>query len=78
MMQVSLPPDYRYLISSTLEHTEFTFFQRWSDIILVLSSLITAAILYVLHQTNDAKSLATDYADMQLSSLESADRRRLD
>ncbi|KAI8343298.1 Abscisic acid G-protein coupled receptor-domain-containing protein [Chlamydoabsidia padenii] len=80
MMQVSLPPDYRYLISSTLEHTEFTFFQRWSDIILVLSSLITGVILYVINQTNDAKSLATDYADIQLSAIESGniDRRRLD
>ncbi|KAI9304327.1 Abscisic acid G-protein coupled receptor-like domain-containing protein [Cunninghamella echinulata] len=71
MMQINLPPNYRYLISSTLGHIEFTFFQRWSDIIFVISSLATSAILYVLHQTKDAKSLATDYADMQQLSLES-------
>lgn len=70
MMQINLPPNYRYLISSTLGQIEFTFFQRWSDIIFVISSLATSAILYVLHQTKDAKSLATDYADMQQLSLE--------
>ncbi|CAO3612684.1 unnamed protein product [Cunninghamella blakesleeana] len=70
MMQINLPPNYRYLISSTLGQIEFTFFQRWSDIIFVISSLATLAILYVLHQTKDAKSLATDYADMQQLSLE--------
>ncbi|ORZ01096.1 Abscisic acid G-protein coupled receptor-domain-containing protein [Syncephalastrum racemosum] len=70
MMQSSLPPDYRHLISSSLGNVEFDFFRRWSDIILVISSLVTLAILYVLHQTRDAKSMATDFAAMQLIAAE--------
>ncbi|KAI8139575.1 Abscisic acid G-protein coupled receptor-domain-containing protein [Fennellomyces sp. T-0311] len=71
MMQNSLPPEYRNLISSSLGDIEFNFFRHWSDIIFVISWLLAAGVLYVLHQTNDARQLASDFADIQLISLES-------
>ncbi|KAI9356597.1 Abscisic acid G-protein coupled receptor-like domain-containing protein [Pilaira anomala] len=71
MMQMSLPAEYRYLISSSLQSVEFDFFQRWSDVIFVGSSGLSACIIFVIYQTHDAKSLATDFADMELMSVES-------
>ncbi|CAO3640095.1 unnamed protein product [Mucor hiemalis] len=77
MMQMSLPPEYRYLISSSLQSIEFDFFKRWSDIIFVVSSIISSLVIYVIYQTHDAKSLATDFADMELLFVESGlDRRQ--
>ncbi|KAI9498155.1 Abscisic acid G-protein coupled receptor-domain-containing protein [Zychaea mexicana] len=71
MMQSTLPPEYSHLISSSLSQIEFDFFRSWSDIIFVISWLLVAVVLYVLHQTNDARQLATDFADVQLMSVES-------
>ncbi|KAI7868199.1 Abscisic acid G-protein coupled receptor-domain-containing protein [Mucor mucedo] len=76
MMQMSLPAEYRYLISSSLHSVEFVFFQHWSDIIFVASSFISACIIYVIYQTHDAKSMATDFADLELMSVESGFDRR--
>lgn len=77
MMQMSLPPEYRYLISSSLQSIEFDFFKRWSDIIFVVSSFISSLVIYVIYQTHDAKSLATDFADMELMFVEGGlDRRQ--
>ncbi|KAI9265306.1 Abscisic acid G-protein coupled receptor-like domain-containing protein [Helicostylum pulchrum] len=70
MMQMSLPAEYRYLISSSLHSVEFDFFRHWSDIIFVGSSLVSGCIIYVIYQTHDAKSLATDFADIELLSVE--------
>lgn len=67
----------RYLISSSLQSIEFDFFKRWSDIIFVVSSIISSLVIYVIYQTHDAKSLATDFADMELLFVESGlDRRQ--
>ncbi|KAG2236956.1 hypothetical protein INT48_002025 [Thamnidium elegans] len=73
MMQMSLPAEYRYLISSSLHSVEFDFFRRWSDIIFVGSSVASGCIIYVIYQTHDAKSLATDFADIELSSVENGE-----
>ena len=61
---------FRYLISSSLHAVEFDFFKRWSDIIFVASSFLSSVIIYVIYQTHDAKSLATDFADMELMFVE--------
>ncbi|KAI9271494.1 Abscisic acid G-protein coupled receptor-domain-containing protein [Phascolomyces articulosus] len=70
MMQNTLPPEYSHLISSSLGQIEFNFFRHWSDIIFVASWLLAAIVLYVLHQTNDARQLASDFAEVQLLSVE--------
>ncbi|KAI8984081.1 Abscisic acid G-protein coupled receptor-like domain-containing protein [Mycotypha africana] len=71
MMQMSLPPEYRYLMSSSLQSIEFEFFKHWSDIIVVISSLVSFFIIYILHTTHDPKAMAVDFADMELLSVES-------
>ncbi|OAD05901.1 hypothetical protein MUCCIDRAFT_138027, partial [Mucor lusitanicus CBS 277.49] len=70
MMQMSLPPEYRYLVSSSLQSVEFDYFKHWSDIIFVVSSFISALVIYVIYITHDAKSMATDFADIELMSAE--------
>ncbi|KAI8384486.1 Abscisic acid G-protein coupled receptor-domain-containing protein [Radiomyces spectabilis] len=75
MMQTSLPPEYRYLMSSSLGRIKFDFFRRWSDIIFVIASFVTMAILYVIHQTSDARHMAQDFADVQLLSAETGQGR---
>ncbi|KAI8073364.1 Abscisic acid G-protein coupled receptor-like domain-containing protein [Gongronella butleri] len=70
MMQLNLPSDYRYLLASSLEHIEFTFFQRWADTIGVVSSAITIVVLYVLQRTKDMHGLAQDYAGIELDAVE--------
>jgi hypothetical protein len=57
----------RYLLHST----EFDFFKRWSDDIFVGSSLLSLCVIYVIYQTHDAKSMATDFADVELLNIES-------
>jgi hypothetical protein len=64
------------LISSSLHSVEFDFFKRWSDVIFVGSSFISSLIIYVIYQTHDAKSMATDFADMELMSVENGFDRR--
>ncbi|KAI7858421.1 Abscisic acid G-protein coupled receptor-domain-containing protein [Circinella umbellata] len=77
MMQNNLPPEYSHLISSSLGQIEFHFFRRWSDIIFVVSWLLATIILYVLHQTNDARQLASDFADIQLISVEGGNNNNI-
>ena len=71
MMQLSLPTEYRYLLSSSVE---FDFFRRWSDVIFVISSLISLAVTYVVYSTHDVKSMAQDFWDVEMMQLESGDR----
>ncbi|ORX61860.1 hypothetical protein DM01DRAFT_319535 [Hesseltinella vesiculosa] len=71
MMQLSLPVDYRYLLASSLEHVEFTFFQHWADLIVFIASVCTIVVLYAVKQTKDISGLAKDYADINLDALES-------
>ncbi|KAI8077343.1 Abscisic acid G-protein coupled receptor-like domain-containing protein [Gilbertella persicaria] len=67
MMQMSLPTEYRYLLSTV----EFDFFRHWSDVIVVVSSCVSCIVMYVIYSTHDAKSMVIDFADVQLVHLES-------
>jgi hypothetical protein len=60
-----------YFIRYLLHSTEFDFFKRWSDVIFVGSSLLSLCVIYVIYQTHDAKSMATDFADVELLNIES-------
>ncbi|KAL1934152.1 hypothetical protein VTP01DRAFT_6334 [Rhizomucor pusillus] len=71
LMQSSLPKEYRQLVTSSLGHIEFDFFRRWSDIIFVISSAVAIIALYVIHQTGDARNLASDFAEVEMLSMES-------
>ncbi|KAI7862373.1 Abscisic acid G-protein coupled receptor-domain-containing protein [Spinellus fusiger] len=70
MMQTSLPLEYRYLVSSSLGPIEVDYFRRWSDVTSILSSVVTALILFFIHQTNDAHSLSSDFSDTHLLAAE--------
>lgn len=61
----------RQLVTSSLGHIEFDFFRRWSDIIFVISSAVAIIALYVIHQTGDARNLASDFAEVEMLSMES-------
>ncbi|KAI8390261.1 Abscisic acid G-protein coupled receptor-domain-containing protein [Blakeslea trispora] len=68
MMQLSLPREYRYLLSSS---DEFDFFKSWSDFIFMVSSLVSSVVTYVVYSTHDAKSMAHDFQDVEMMQLES-------
>ncbi|GAB5592656.1 Golgi pH regulator A [Umbelopsis nana] len=70
MMQVTLPQEYRQLISKSLGHIEFDYFLQWSDIIFLICSIASSIVLYVMHSTSSSKSLASDFADLQLGKIE--------
>ncbi|KAJ2957943.1 hypothetical protein NQZ79_g6436 [Umbelopsis isabellina] len=70
MIQVTLPEEYRQLITKSLGHIEFDYFSRWSDIIFLICSIVSSIVLYVLHSTSSSKSLASDFADLQLGKIE--------
>ncbi|KAH8548298.1 Abscisic acid G-protein coupled receptor-domain-containing protein [Umbelopsis sp. PMI_123] len=70
MMQVTLPQEYRQLISKSLGHIEFDYFLQWSDIIFLICSIASIIVLYVMHSTSSSKALANDFADLQLGKME--------
>ncbi|KAI7897625.1 Abscisic acid G-protein coupled receptor-domain-containing protein [Cokeromyces recurvatus] len=70
MMQFNLPPEYRFLISSSLRSIEFDYFKRWSDIIFIISSFISFIIINVMYVTHDAKSMIHDFKDVELYTFE--------
>ncbi|KAI9282496.1 Abscisic acid G-protein coupled receptor-domain-containing protein [Umbelopsis sp. AD052] len=70
MMQVTLPQEYRQLISKSLGHIEFDYFLQWSDIIFLIFSIASCFVLYVMHSTSSSKALANDFADLQLGKME--------
>jgi len=70
MMQVTLPQEYRQLISQSLGHIEFDYFLQWSDIICLICSIASSIVLYVMHSTSHSRNLANDFAALQLGKME--------
>ncbi|KAG1056349.1 hypothetical protein G6F46_006461 [Rhizopus delemar] len=70
MIQINLPPEYRYLLSSSLQSIEFDLFKYWSDAISIISCVLSFCIIYVLYQTQNATTMARDFADVELLTAE--------
>ncbi|KAI9256684.1 Abscisic acid G-protein coupled receptor-like domain-containing protein [Sporodiniella umbellata] len=71
VIQMNLPPEYRYLLSSSIQAVEFDLFKYWSDAIAVVSCIISYCIIYVLHQTQSATTMAKDFTEIELLAAES-------
>ncbi|KAJ3024217.1 Golgi pH regulator B [Thoreauomyces humboldtii] len=50
MMRMSVPPQYRTIITSVLGHIEFNFYHRWFDVIFLVSAIASAGFILVLTQ----------------------------
>ncbi|KAF9976907.1 Golgi pH regulator B [Actinomortierella ambigua] len=63
MMRSSLPEEYRSIISDALGQLEFNFYQRWFDVIFLISGLVSIVFLYFVHTASGSSNvLAKDPA----------------
>ncbi|KAG0243688.1 Golgi pH regulator B [Actinomortierella wolfii] len=63
MMRSSLPEEYRSIISDALGKLEFDFYQRWFDVIFLISGLVSIVFLYFVHTASGSSNvLAKDPA----------------
>ncbi|KAK9761402.1 hypothetical protein K7432_013731 [Basidiobolus ranarum] len=62
MLRMSLPLEYRTIISEVLSAIEFNFYQRWFDVIFLVSAIASMVFIYFVHQqaTNPATSGSVD------------------
>jgi hypothetical protein len=51
LMRMSLPPQYRAVVTQVLGNIEFDFYHRWFDFIFVPSVLVTMAVFFVADRT---------------------------
>ncbi|KAF8931246.1 Golgi pH regulator B [Dissophora ornata] len=66
-MRQSLPLEYRTIISDSLGALEFDFYNRWSDVIFLISGIVSMAFLYVVHTASGSSNvLAKDPAFEQM------------
>ncbi|KNE70171.1 hypothetical protein AMAG_15141 [Allomyces macrogynus ATCC 38327] len=49
MMRMNLPAEYRHIITTVLANIEFHFYQRWFDVIFLVSALASVALVYLMH-----------------------------
>ncbi|KAJ1981571.1 hypothetical protein H4R35_000665 [Dimargaris xerosporica] len=50
LMRMSLPPEFRLIIQDVLGTIEFHFYQRWFDVIFLVSALASMVFVYFVHQ----------------------------
>jgi hypothetical protein len=55
MMRMNLPPQYRTIITDVLKPIEFDFYQRWFDVIFLISALFSIIFLYMVDQLQKQK-----------------------
>lgn len=51
LMRMSLPPQYRAVVTQVLGNIEFDFYHRWFDFIFVPSALVTMGVFFVADRT---------------------------
>ncbi|KAJ1917758.1 hypothetical protein H4219_003012 [Mycoemilia scoparia] len=65
MLRMNLPSKYHTIISEVLGNIEFRFYQRWFDVIFLVSALVSLVFVYFLHQsqkeTVEALGMSQDY-----------------
>jgi golgi pH regulator len=64
LMRMSLPPQYRAVLTQVLGDIEFDFYHRWFDFIFVPSALVTTAVFVVADRSRKHDGLvAADFSD---------------
>ncbi|CAG8488204.1 10169_t:CDS:10 [Ambispora leptoticha] len=57
MLRMSLPAEYRMIISKVLGAIEFNFYHRWFDVIFLVSGIASVVFLYFVHQANRSNAM---------------------
>ncbi|KAI9591639.1 Golgi pH regulator [Syncephalis fuscata] len=84
LMRMSLPDEYREIISGVLSTIEFNFYHRWFDVIFLVSAIFSGIALFFMHQhfTNAQSGAAintfNDYSEHTLQGAyhETIDKKR--
>ncbi|KAG9285769.1 hypothetical protein G9A89_013194 [Geosiphon pyriformis] len=62
MLRMSLPAEYRMIITEVLGSIEFNFYHRWFDVIFLVSGIASIVFLYFVHQANKSTILTNTTA----------------
>ncbi|RKP36187.1 Abscisic acid G-protein coupled receptor-domain-containing protein [Dimargaris cristalligena] len=66
LMRMSLPPEFRLIIQDVLGTIEFHFYQRWFDVIFLVSALASMVFVYFVHQAQMDTHQALAFGDDQI------------
>jgi len=60
LMRMSLPEDYRVIISEVLGDIEFNFYHRWFDFLFIPSALVTVIFLVIVNKSSVQNRVSDD------------------
>ncbi|KAM7380378.1 hypothetical protein PAMP_003680 [Pampus punctatissimus] len=58
LMRMSMPLEYRSIVSEVLGELQFNFYHRWFDVIFLVSALSSILFLYLAHKQSPEKHMA--------------------
>lgn len=58
LMRMSMPLEYRSIVSEVLGELQFNFYHRWFDVIFLVSALSSILFLYLAHKQAPEKHMA--------------------
>ncbi|VDP13286.1 unnamed protein product [Soboliphyme baturini] len=59
LIRMSMPPEYRSMITVVLGDLQFSFYHRWFDVIFLISALSSIGFLYIAHKHQAPEKNAT-------------------